>query len=164
MRFQWEFKPVSLSISRFFSNSFYNHEFLFFPPNYTKFTKFLQKCRVNKNNHSDTKTAHLKFFLVNMKIRVIFFSFRVKHISNNRIVYFAQSPEHTRRKWISGNTNDNKIALHMHPILFTSHIIVRFSWNILCSIFRLPYFFSSHVCVNYSQKKLTAFVACTMPM
>lgn len=125
--------------------------FSLFPPNYTKFTKILRKCRVNKNNHSDTKTAHLKFFLVNMKIRVIFFSFRVKHISNNRIVYFAQSPEHTRRKWISGNTNDNKIALHMHPILFTSHIIVRFSWNILCSIFRLPYFFL--MCVSITAKK-----------
>lgn len=68
----------------------------------------------------------ISFFLfINVRFSVVVSAnvFRAR-ISNDRIVYFAWSPEHGRQKRIFGSTNINNMNIYNHPhttVLFTSH-------------------------------------------
>lgn len=115
--------------------------------------KFLLESRIwyYKKIIIRTKTAHLNFlckfekfvwFSVDFR-RVSFFA--VKRVSKNRIVYFAQSPEHThtRRKWISGHTNDNQVYIQYSHASNSIYVTLLYDFRgILFGVFWICFFLS----------------------
>lgn len=120
MRLQWEFKPVSLSIGWFVfhlsdreSPSFSQLSWIFSDHSWNFFLNLdfdIKKIIVR------TKTAHLNFLCKFEKFvwfcwfSCLLFCCKARVEKSDRI-FCSISGTHTRRKWISGNTNDNQVYI-----------------------------------------------------